>query len=105
MSKLSYFKKNWPDHLQSEVLACAERIVCHILFIVLIGSNKCESLKLTITKWENLQRHHRRTLRKGKRVVSRNSFVRLKVPTQTKTSGIQRQQLPRIQPNHGGLTL
>lgn len=26
--KMLYFKKNWPEHLQDDVLACAERVVC-----------------------------------------------------------------------------
>ena len=30
-SKMAYFKKNWPEHLQDKVLACAEKVVHQIV--------------------------------------------------------------------------
>jgi hypothetical protein len=29
MGKMTYFKKNWPEELQDDVLVCAERVVCN----------------------------------------------------------------------------
>lgn len=29
-AKMSYFKKQWPEHLQDDVLSCAEGVVSHV---------------------------------------------------------------------------
>ncbi|KAG2351374.1 hypothetical protein BDR07DRAFT_1386077 [Suillus spraguei] len=43
MGKMAYFKKNWPEDLQQDVLACAEQL--------------CENLKLATSKWVRMCQH------------------------------------------------
>jgi hypothetical protein len=34
MGKLAYFKKNWPEHLHEDVLACAKKVVCSCVICI-----------------------------------------------------------------------
>jgi hypothetical protein len=44
MGKMAYFKKNWPEELQDDVLVCAEQVVRYSTF-----SHTCLSHKLITT--------------------------------------------------------
>jgi hypothetical protein len=77
---MAYFKKNWPEPLHAEVLACAEEVVGQVVHV--INPHTLTNYTYSSKTGRTRKLRYRSLLsRRAKLVVSRNSSVKLGVTT------------------------